>query len=831
MSSTILTPATVALSSTAPDKEHAIREVAALLAAAGNIDPAYGESMLGREKVANTYLGSGLAIPHGLLKDRDLILRTGIAVVQIPGGVEWNPGERVRIVVGIAAASDDHLAILANLTRILGDDAAIEELATTTDASMVVARLTAPAGRPPSSVGEAPDLVGYRSADVVIDLAHGLHARPATAFVDLAKSFDADVRVRHGVGVANGKAMASLLGLGVEAGATVTLLAKGSDADDALSALVAAVADGLGEGDDDEAPDLPPSGEETWTPSGTALSVRGLPASPGIAIGPIWHLTRQHLVVERVGGDIAAEESRLSGAIESARAELRELYESVSARSGAGKAAIMRAHEAFLDDPDLVAETVRAIRGGVSAGWAWRDVIGGRVAVLQGVDDPLLAARAADLDDVGNRVLRRLAASDATAPEDGPTLPAHPVILVADDLTPSDTAAIDPTRVIGFCTAVGGPTSHTAIIARALGIPAMVGAGPAVLAPADGAVAVLDGGAGALWLEVGEDDLIAAQGAQQGIERIRAEEHTTRFQPAITLDGERVEVVANVNRAGDAAIAVDAGAEGIGLMRTEFMFLGRDAPPSEDEQHEVLAEMVRSLNGLPLVVRTLDIGGDKNVPYLDLPHEDNSFLGIRGIRLCFERPDLFAPQLRAIYRASKLGPVSMMFPMIARVEDLDAAMIHAEVARAEVGADPIDIGVMIEVPSAVMMAPELARKVQFFSIGTNDLTQYALAMDRLHPMLAAQADALHPAVLRLIERVVHAARPEGVWVGVCGGVAGDPEGALILSGLGVNELSMSIPAVAAVKARMRGVRMADARRLAERALACSTADEVRALTF
>ena len=310
-----------------------------------------------------------------------------------------------------------------------------------------------------------------------------------------------------------------------------------------------------------------------------------------------------------------------------------------------------------------------------------------------------------------------------------------------------------------------------------------------------------------------------------------AEEHRTRYEPAITIDGHRVEIVANVNRPGEAAAAVEAGAEGVGLMRTEFLFLGRDEPPSEEEQYEALAQMVRELNGLPLIVRTLDIGGDKNAPYLDLPVEDNSFLGIRGIRLCLERPDLFQAQLRAIYRASTLGPLSVMFPMIARLEDLEAAIEHAERARAEIGAEPIDIGIMIEVPSAVVLAPELARRVQFFSIGTNDLTQYVLAMDRLHPVLAKQADALHPAVLRMVKATVDAADAAGIWVGVCGGVAGEPEGALVLTGLGVRELSVSVPAVAAVKARLRAVRHTDAQRLAERALACATAAEVRALVL
>ncbi|MDQ4070905.1 MAG: phosphoenolpyruvate--protein phosphotransferase, partial [Actinomycetota bacterium] len=553
--------------------------------------------------------------------------------------------------------------------------------------------------------------------------------------------------------------------------------------------------------------------------------VRGIAASPGIAIGPLWHLKRRRLVVERTARDPVAEERRLRKAIESARAELRDLYEDVKARSGPGKAAIFRAHEAFLDDPDLLAASGEDIRGGSSAGWAWREAIGARVSALQRVDDPLLAARAVDLGDVGQRVLRFLAETD----EDEPHLPDHPVVLVADDLSPSDTAAIDPKRVVGFSTALGGPTSHTAIIARALGIPAIVGAGPAVLAPSDGTPVVLDGSAGTLWHDVEERDLEAARQAQRDIEAVRDAEYRTRYQPAIMSDGHRVEVVANVNRAPEAAAAVEAGAEGVGLMRTEFLFLGRNQPPGEDEQYEAIAGIVEALNGLPLIVRTLDIGGDKNAPYLDLPEEDNSFLGMRGIRLCLDRPHLFLPQLRAIYRASMLGPVSVMFPMIARMEDLDAAIDLAEQARQDVGAPPVDVGIMVEVPSAVLLAPELAKRVQFFSIGTNDLTQYVLAMDRLHPVLAKQTDALHPAVLRMVKQVVDAASGAGIWVGVCGGVAGEPEGALILAGLGVRELSVSVPSVAAVKARLRAVTRAQVERLAAQALACSRADDVRAL--
>ncbi len=824
-----LTEATVRLGESPADKEEAIRRAAALLAANGNIAPEYAESMLGREKVANTFLGSGIAIPHGLLKDRDLIHATGLAVLQVPAGIEWNPGETVRLVVAIAAAGDEHLQILANLTQVLSDDAEVDELATTTDPSVVVRRLTRSAEVAPPPAEPEVDLEGYASVDVTLELAAGLHARPATMFVDVAKGFASDVRVRCDGKVANGKSLAALLTLGAERGAALTLLAKGGDQREMLDALVAAIASGLG----DE--DLPgaetavpaPSSVPTWQPAGPADAVPGIGASPGLAIGPLWHLRRRRLVVERTAKDPAGEEQKLRVAVASARAELRDLHDDVQARSGAHKAAIFRAHEAFLDDPEMLAAVSRAIRGGHSAGWAWREEITRRAGELEKVDDPLLAARATDLGDVGNRVLAFLAGVDDTDAE----LPGHPVLLIADDLTPSDTAAIDPARVVGFCTAAGGPTSHTAIIARALGIPAIVGAGPAVLAQPAGAVGVLDGSGGTLWVGVSDADLESARQVQLDLGDVRAAEHRTRYQPAITTDGYRVEVVANVNRPGEAAAAIDAGAEGVGLMRTEFLFLGRDEPPSEDAQYDALAKMVGELNGLPLIVRTLDIGGDKNAPYLDLPVEDNSFLGIRGIRLCLERPELFQAQLRAIYRASQLGALSVMFPMIARIEDLEAAVEHAERARAAVGAEPIDIGIMIEVPSAVVLAPELAKRVQFFSIGTNDLTQYVMAMDRLHPVLAKQADALHPAVLRMVKATVDAAEAAGIWVGVCGGVAGEPEGALVLTGLGVRELSVSVPAVAAVKARLRSVSRADTQRLAERALACTTAAEVRALVL
>jgi phosphoenolpyruvate-protein phosphotransferase len=817
-----LTSQNIQLHAQARTKEEAIRAAGRVLVDGGYIEAGYIDSMLGRELQANTYLGNGIAIPHGMGKDRELINRTGVSVVQFPGGVEWNPGQTVRIVVGIAAKSDEHLSILAALTDVLDDSTAAARLAETNDPAEIIRGLTRDGTEAPAPT-EAP-LIGGQHVDVKIVGKAGLHARPATVLVDVASRFKADIRVQHGTKMANAKAMASLLKLGVPAGDTIRIIATGTDAEAALAALKEAVESGLGEGE--EEPEARRSAETfIWISASSGRAIGGVSAAPGLAIGRIFQFQPSRIVVEDAPSDPKTEKLRLKQAIEIGREQLGDVYEAVKERAGAGEAAIFRAHQALLSDEDIFAEVSALIDLGHSAAWSWHHAIEERVADVQAVGNERLAARGADLHDIGQRVLRILAGAEHGELH----LPDEPVILVADDLSPSDTAKLDPKRILGICTAVGGPTSHTAIIARSLDIPAVVGAGGAVLELTDGIQCILDGGSGRLYVEPSAGDLESAQAFQHDLARQRGEEFELRYQPAILTDGHRVEVVANIGKAAEAAAAVEAGAEGIGLLRTEFLFLERDTPPTEDEQLEAYSTMTRSLNGLPLIIRTLDIGGDKVVPYLSLPKEENPFLGIRGIRLCLRKPELFMPQLRAIYRASQSAPVKIMFPMIATLEDLRAAKEVAEQVRVEVGALPVEIGIMVEVPSTVMMAAEFARECDFFSIGTNDLTQYALAMDRMHPSLARQVDGLHPAVLRMIDQTVRAAEAAGKWVGVCGGIAGDPLGAEILTGLGVTELSMSIPSVAAVKAHLRGVSQASTKALARKALACSTADEVRAL--
>lgn len=654
----------------------------------------------------------------------------------------------------------------------------------------------------------------------------GLHARPATALIGVVKRFRSEIVIRHGDKTANAKSLIGLLSLGATRGAALTVVASGDDADAALAAIGAAFAGALGE-PGGATPEGAPAPEAPARPhvDYEGRLVAGISASPGIATGQVWQLQRERLIVAEQAADPAVQHRRLDQALASAAADLHHLHEEFLKKAGAARAAIFKAHRELLDDPALVTEAHQGVDAGHSAGWAFQRVYEDQAAALARLNEPLLAARAADLRDVGRRVLRLLADSIETAA----SLPYHPVVLVADDLSPSDTAKLDPRQVLGLCTASGGSTSHTAIIARSLDIPAVVAAGPAALDLKDGQACILDGDAGVLVVDPTARDLaVAAVQRGLGLER-REVEQLDRFKPAITRDGRRIEVVANIAIPAEAKQAVDAGGEGVGLMRTEFLFLQRDTPPSEDEQLEAYRTMVRALNGLPLILRTLDIGGDKLVPYLSMPAENNPFLGVRGIRLCLQREDLFRTQLRAVFRASREGPVRLMYPMIALLEELARAKAITEEVRREVGVDPIELGIMIEVPSAVMMADRLAREVSFFSIGTNDLTQYVLAMDRQHPVLAPQADGLHPAILRMIERTVAAARAAGIWVGACGGIAGDPAGAVVLAGLGVFELSVSIPSIAATKARLRGLTMARAEDIARRALACGTAAEVRAL--
>ena len=816
-----LNPTQVELGASSKTKQEAIHQVARLLIQSGNIDPRYVDSMFDREKVANTYLANGIAIPHGMPENRELVLKTGIAVLQVPQGVEWNEGEIVHLVVGIAAASGEHLGILRKLTGVVSDEELAARLSITTDKLDIIESLTGTRPETPTK-SDTTDFEKY--FDTVIINPTGLHARPATELVNIAKRYQAQVRVRSGELVVDAKSLVNLLKLGAVKGAAIRVSANGEDADEALAVLKDAIESGLGEEETTQAAPLNRD-RLNWQPKTTVAYAEGVPASDGIVVGPICQHTPKEIKVEDSPSSPTSGKKQFKNAIEAAHKELTKLYDEVKVRLGSGQASIFLVHAEFLQDEELLQETEKLIAEKHNAAWAWQQTIQIRIDQLKKLDDPVLAGRAMDLSDVCQRVLRHMLG----IADESPSTSHIPSVLIADDLTPSDTANLDPDLILGFITAKGGPTSHTAIIARAMGIPAIVAAGEGVLQIENNTNCILDGFNGKLYLSPLEEEIASAQELHEEVERQLNADFAERLSPANTIDGHNVEVFANVNRVADAVKAIEYGAEGVGLMRTEFLFLESGKTPTEDEQYEVYRDMAKALNGAPLTIRTLDIGGDKQVPHLDLPKEDNSFLGIRGIRLCFARPDLFLPQLRAVYRAAKEVNIRIMFPMISTVEDVEQVLEITEKIRAELNAPKIEIGIMVEVPSAVLLAEHLAKLVDFFSIGTNDLTQYTLAMDRVHPQLAKQADALNPAVLRMVDLTVKAATKEGKWVAVCGGAASDTKGASILVGLGVKELSVTVPTIPTIKSHLRKTSLTDLQALAQQALACRTAAEVRAL--
>lgn len=669
-----------------------------------------------------------------------------------------------------------------------------------------------------------------KQLDLTIQNATGLHARPAKAFVKLAKKFKSSVNIEHGGKKINAKSMIKVLTLGVKHAEVIRVLIDGEDEDAAAVAIEEAVKTGLGEPLHHGAAESPQNDkvEEKKPAKPTDENViQGIAASQGIAIGPIFKLKRGETVVEATFEGVSAEADKLTAALDVARKTIKEFAAKTTETVGEEEAGIFEAHLELLDDPDTLDMVREAISSGKQpAAKAWQSVVFAQAEALAQLDDELLAGRAADMRDVGQRVL------DALTGKQNPVdaFPDTPIIIVADDLTPSDTVTLDKGRVLGFCTASGGPNAHSAILARALGLPAIVGAGERVLGLNNGTSVVLDGVSGELTLYPSAEVVAAAKQRQATLNAEQEAAQASAADAATTTDGTRIEVVANVGGIADAELAYNSGAEGVGLLRSEFLFMGREEAPSEDEQFTVYRDIVSALHGQPVIVRTLDVGGDKPLAYIDVPEEENPFLGERGIRLCLNRPNLFKEQLRAIVRAGQHGKVRIMFPMVSDLSELRRAKQMVVDVCAEQGMPMVEVGIMIEVPSAAIMADVLAPHVDFFSIGTNDLTQYTMAIDRMHPIMAKQSDGLNPAVLRLIAMTVNGAHAAGKWVGVCGELGADVQAVPILIGLGVDELSVSAPSVPAVKAQIRGLNMAEAKAIAEKAVRCATAQDVRKLT-
>ena len=665
---------------------------------------------------------------------------------------------------------------------------------------------------------------------IVIPNPTGLHARPAAVLASLAKSFRSSIKLQLDGNQVNARSVTAIMGLDVRKDAVVRLLASGPDAREAIDKIGPIIAQGLGDEGCAPAPApattavAPEAAPPPRAPSIEGILV-GVPASPGLAVGTVFQVRHKTIPVIEKGEDMESERARLTSAVNAAKGQLEALRAQLHAKADPAKAAIFAAHEELIEDPDLLEIVESAIAKGKSAAFAWKKAFTTHADRLASLRNPLLAQRANDLRDVGLRVLALITGVETKAPE----YPAN-AILIAEDLTPSDTAALDRAHVMGFCTTRGGATSHVAILARSLGIPALAGIDPGALEIPNGTNVALDGNNGTLRLRPREEEIARIRGAQERSEEKRKEDLAHAHEPAVTRDGKQIEVVANIGGLKDAMQIAGFGGEGVGLLRSEFLFMERNSAPTEDEQfdaYKAIAEAVGKAQ--PLIIRTLDVGGDKPLAYLPIPKEDNPFLGERGVRVALDRPEILRAQLRAILRASGFGKVSVMFPMVATLQELrDVKAILAEEA-ARLGVNPIPTGIMVEVPAAAIMAAQFARQADFFSIGTNDLTQYTLAMDRGHPKLAPQVDGLSPSVLNLIAQTVKGAHSAGKWVGVCGGIASDPHGVPILLGLGVDELSISLPAIPAIKGQIRKLNFEECRDLAEKALAAESAADVRAL--
>ncbi|MED3843779.1 phosphoenolpyruvate--protein phosphotransferase [Geobacillus stearothermophilus] len=559
-------------------------------------------------------------------------------------------------------------------------------------------------------------------------------------------------------------------------------------------------------------------------------TIHGIAASSGIAIAKAYRLETPDLAAEkRAVADVEAEVARFEAAVAKAKEELEAIKKHALEKLGEDKAAIFAAHLLVLDDPELlnpIKEKIQTER--VNAEYSLDETASFFISMFEAMDNEYMKERAADIRDVTKRVLAHLLGVTIS----NPSLISEEVVIIAEDLTPSDTAQLNRQYVKGFATDIGGRTSHSAIMARSLEIPAVVGTKTVTAEVKNGDIVIVDGLDGQVIINPSPELLAQYEQKRARYEAQKAEWAKLVHEATVTADGIHVELAANIGTPDDVKGALANGAEGIGLYRTEFLYMGRSELPTEDEQFVAYKTVLEQMNGKPVVVRTLDIGGDKELPYLQLPKEMNPFLGFRAIRLCLEMQDMFRTQLRALLRASVYGNLKIMFPMIATLDEFrqaKAILLEEKEALLRQGvavADGIEVGMMVEIPAAAVMADQFAKEVDFFSIGTNDLIQYTMAADRMNERVAYLYQPYNPAILRLISHVIDAAHREGKWVGMCGEMAGDPIAIPILLALGLDEFSMSATSILPARAQLKQLAKEEAARIKETVLSLGTAEEV-----
>ncbi|CAM2902915.1 MULTISPECIES: phosphoenolpyruvate--protein phosphotransferase [Staphylococcus] len=558
--------------------------------------------------------------------------------------------------------------------------------------------------------------------------------------------------------------------------------------------------------------------------------IKGIAASDGVAIAKAYLLVEPDLSFSQETTDQPEQEiQKFNDALKNSKIELTKIRNNAEEQLGADKAAIFDAHLLVLDDPELINPIEEKIKNDkASAPHALTEVSQNFISIFESMDNEYMKERAADIRDVSKRVLAHLLGVELP----NPSIIDESVVIVGHDLTPSDTAQLNKQYVQGFVTNIGGRTSHSAIMSRSLEIPAVVGTKSITESVEQGDMVIIDGLTGDVIIDPTEDELKAYQHKRESFFADREALKQLRDEPSKTKDGQHVELAANIGTPNDLPGVKDNGAEGIGLYRTEFLYMGRDTMPSEDEQFEAYKKVLQEMNGKRVVVRTLDIGGDKELPYLNLPKEMNPFLGYRAIRLCLDQPEIFRPQLRALLRASTYGKLNIMFPMVATIKefrDAKALLLEEKENLKQEGvevSDDIELGIMVEIPSTAALADVFAKEVDFFSIGTNDLIQYTMAADRMSERVSYLYQPYNPSILRLVKQVIEASHKEGKWTGMCGEMAGDETAIPLLIGLGLDEFSMSATSILKARRQIKNLSQTEMTQLADRAINCATVDEV-----
>lgn len=664
--------------------------------------------------------------------------------------------------------------------------------------------------------------VGARSWEIEIKNPSGIHARPAAVLANAAKAFSCAVEIVSNGKAANAKSVVAVMGADFRKGDRVRLIADGADAENAMKVLIPLVESGLGE--DLTRPAVVPVAIGQSAGGRTDGVFTGVPVSAGTALGVAVLLTDAALDVEEFGKTPSLEKKKLAAAVNEAKMQLSDVFEQTRETAGEDKAAVFKAHLELLDDPEIIEQTNALIDKGRSAAFAWQQTANALARRFSEMKNELLAQRAGDVRDVARRVLRLLTGEV----EQKVALPDNAVVIAAD-LTPSDAVTLDKNKVVGFATVGGGASSHAAILARSMRLPAVAGLPESVLEILNGTPVLLDGTKGELRPNPDERAKRSAVARQSAERAERAKMAADRDKPAVTVDGVAIDVWGNVGSIDDARRVVEYGGRGVGLMRSEFLFAARPDAPDENEQEAVYREVAETAGiGNPVVLRTLDAGGDKPLPFLNMKKEDNPFLGVRGLRLSLRNRAFFETQIRAALRAAENTGLCLMFPMVTDVDEFLRAkeIVEGERERIKI-AGRMKIGMMVEVPAAAVMADKFAPHVDFFSVGTNDLTQYVLAADRGNARLNAMTDGLHPAVLRLVRATVDGAEKYQKPVGVCGALAGDVAAVPVLIGLGVRELSVEPPLIPVVKAAIRTLNLDVCRKSALRAIDCESAAQVR----